>query len=177
MLQCRFLTIRILWNLSPKSRKRHFRESRFKNFLDEQALDPLENLCIYGARLVPLALLLGGPSKMLNWGPSDITLRHCCTWETQGPAPSGADSIFIEWCARVSSFRVFPRNLVFGVRNKIAWENSKVLITTNNRYGQRLCLEAWHINMSRHALNRDDGAYLPEEYMHLIGRWRHPLGI
>jgi hypothetical protein len=40
----------------------------------------------------------------------------------------------------------------------------------NNRYGQRLCLEAWHINMSNHALNRDDGAYLPEEYMHLIGR-------
>ena len=30
--------------------------------------------------------------------------------------------------------------------------------------------EAWHINMSNHALNRDDGAYLPEEYMHLIGR-------
>jgi hypothetical protein len=24
--------------------------------------------------------------------------------------------------------------------------------------------------MSNHALNRDDGAYLPEEYMHLIGR-------
>ena len=37
-------------------------------------------------------------------------------------------------------------------------------------YGQRLCLEAWHINMSNHALNRDDGAYLPEEYMHFIGR-------
>ena len=33
----------------------------------------------------------------------------------------------------------------------IAWENSKV-ITTNNRYGQRLCLEAWHINMGNHAL-------------------------
>jgi hypothetical protein len=30
--------------------------------------------------------------------------------------------------------------------------------------------EAWHINMSDHTLNRDDGAYLPEEYMHLIGR-------
>ena len=30
--------------------------------------------------------------------------------------------------------------------------------------------KAWHINMSNHALNRDDGAYLPEEYMHLIGR-------
>jgi hypothetical protein len=45
-----------------------------------------------------------------------------------------------------------------------------VFLYTNNRYGQRLCLEAWHINMSNHALNRDDGAYLPEEYMHLIGR-------
>ena len=44
-------------------------------------------------------------------------------------------------------------------KHEIAWENSKV-ITTNNRYGQRLCLEAWHINMSNHALNRDDGAYL-----------------
>ena len=54
-------------------------------------------------------------------------------------------------------------------KHEIAWENSKV-ITTNNRYGQRLCLEAWHINMSHHALNRDDGAYLPEEYMHLLGR-------
>jgi hypothetical protein len=60
-------------------------------------------------------------------------------------------------------------------KHKIAWENSKV-ITTNNHYGQRLCLEAWHINMSNHALNRDDSAYLPEEYMHLIGRWHHPLG-
>ena len=52
----------------------------------------------------------------------------------------------------------------------IVSEKSKV-ITTNNRYhGQRLCLEAWHINMSNYAVNRDDGAYLPEEYMHLIGR-------
>ena len=29
--------------------------------------------------------------------------------------------------------------------HKIAWEDSKI-ITTNNCYGQRLCLEAWHIN-------------------------------
>jgi hypothetical protein len=28
-------------------------------------------------------------------------------------------------------------------KHEITWENSKV-ITTNNRYGQRLCLEAWH---------------------------------
>ena len=40
-------------------------------------------------------------------------------------------------------------------KHEIAWENSKV-ITTNYRYGQRLCLEAWHINMSNHALNRDE---------------------
>jgi hypothetical protein len=30
--------------------------------------------------------------------------------------------------------------------------------------------DAWHINMSNHALDRDDGAYLPVEYMYLIGR-------
>jgi hypothetical protein len=39
---------------------------------------------------------------------------------------------------------------------------------TNNRYGQRRCLEAWHINMSDHALNRDDGDYLPEEYICIL---------
>ena len=39
--------------------------------------------------------------------------------------------------------------------HKIAWEDSKI-ITTNNRYGQRLCLEAWHINA-----------------LHLVGKRRH----
>ena len=63
---------------------------------------------------------------------------------------------------------VFAEHVCY-TKHEIAWENSKV-ITTNNRYGQRLFLEAWHINISNHALNRDDGAYLPEEYMHLIGR-------
>jgi hypothetical protein len=65
---------------------------------------------------------------------------------------------------------------VCDTKHKNAWENSK-LITTNNRYGQRRSLEEWHINMSNHALNRDDGAYFSEEYMQLIGRLRHPLGI
>ena len=37
-------------------------------------------------------------------------------------------------------------------KHEIAWENSKV-ITTKNRYDQRLCLDAWHINMSNHASN------------------------
>ena len=32
-------------------------------------------------------------------------------------------------------------------------------ITTNNRYGQRLCLEAWHINASPCALNKNNESY------------------
>ncbi len=36
---------------------------------------------------------------------------------------------------------------VCDTKHAIAWENSKI-ITTNNRYGQRRCLEAWHINMN-----------------------------
>ena len=53
--------------------------------------------------------------------------------------------------------------------HNIAWEDSRI-ITTNNRYGQSLCLEAWHISASPCALNRDDGSHLPQEYLHLIGR-------
>ena len=53
-----------------------------------------------------------------------------------------------------------------------AWDNSTI-VATNNRYAQRRCLEAWHINMNQHAMNRADGSYLPQEYLHLVGRWRH----
>ena len=56
--------------------------------------------------------------------------------------------------------------------HNIVWDDSRI-ITTNNRYGLRLCLEAWYINASPCALNRDDGSYLPQEYLHLVGRWRH----
>ena len=31
-------------------------------------------------------------------------------------------------------------------------------------------MEAWHINASPCALNRDDGSHLPQEYLHLVGR-------
>ena len=34
--------------------------------------------------------------------------------------------------------------------------------TTNRRYHQRLCLEAWHINSAHAPLNRDDGGLLPD---------------
>ena len=43
----------------------------------------------------------------------------------------------------------------------IGWDNSKT-ITTNRRYHQRLCLEAWHINSAHAPLNRDDGGLLPD---------------
>ncbi len=35
---------------------------------------------------------------------------------------------------------------------------------------QRRSLEAWHINMNHHALNGDNGSYLPQEYLHLVGK-------
>jgi hypothetical protein len=84
MLQCRFLTIRIFWpsefcKISPQSPRDGISESLdSKIFALAYALDPLKNSCIYGAQLVPLALPLGGPSKILNRGALDITLRHCC---------------------------------------------------------------------------------------------------
>ena len=63
-----------------------------------------------------------------------------------------------------------PLSSIFcDTKHVIAWENSKI-ITTNNRFSQRRCLEAWHINMNHHALNRDDGSYLPQEYFHLVGK-------
>ena len=49
-------------------------------------------------------------------------------------------------------------------------EDSRI-ITKNSRYDLRLCLEAWYINPSSQcALNRDDGSYLPQQYLHLVGK-------
>ena len=55
----------------------------------------------------------------------------------------------------------------------IGWDKSKI-ITTNRRYHQRLCLEAWHINSAHAPLNRDDGSLLPDAYLHLV-RKKRPL--
>ena len=49
----------------------------------------------------------------------------------------------------------------------IGWDNSKI-ITTNQCYHLRLCLEAWHINSAHSPLNRDDGGLLPDAYLHLV---------
>ena len=53
----------------------------------------------------------------------------------------------------------------------IGWDNSKI-ITTNRRYHQRLCLEAWHINSAHALLNREDGGLLPDAYLQLISKKR-----
>ena len=42
--------------------------------------------------------------------------------------------------------------------------------TTNRRYHQRLCLEAWHINSAHALLHRDDGGLFPDTYLHRIKR-------
>ena len=33
-----------------------------------------------------------------------------------------------------------------------------------------VCMEAWRINASCCALNRDDGSYLPQEHLHFVDR-------
>ena len=60
------------------------------------------------------------------------------------------------------------------MRNTLPSHDTKLfkakITRVNNRYGQRLCLETWHINASSCALNRDDDSYLPQEYLHLVGK-------
>jgi hypothetical protein len=116
MLQCRFLTIRIFWpsefcKISPQRPRDGISESLDSKIfaLAYHALDPLENSCIYGAQLVPLALPLGGPSKILNRGPLDITLRH---WHRQGLTTeiignfSSLDSLRLRNLVRLRDFSV-----------------------------------------------------------------------
>ena len=49
----------------------------------------------------------------------------------------------------------------------IGWDKSKI-ITTNQRYHQCLCLEAWHINSAHAPSNCDDGGLLPDAYLQLV---------
>ena len=70
-----------------------------------------------------------------------------------------------------NNFRIIPRNRVICLAR--VWNNSKI-ITTNQRYHQRRCLEAWHINSAHAPLNRDDGGLLPDAYLHLINRCHYP---
>ena len=78
MSQCRFLTIRILQNLSPKSGKWHFRKSRFKHFPGEHALDTQKTCAYIRCSTCAFGTSTRGPS-----GSPDITLRHCCLCQTE----------------------------------------------------------------------------------------------
>ena len=49
----------------------------------------------------------------------------------------------------------------------IAWDEAIILRTINYNWHQRKILEAWQINCAKDPLIRDDGALLPEEYLHL----------
>ena len=60
-----------------------------------------------------------------------------------------------------------PSEHTYLTNHSIGWDNSKI-ITTNRRYHQHLCLEAWHINSAHAPLNRDDGGLLPDAYLHLV---------
>ena len=49
---------------------------------------------------------------------------------------------------------------VIKTNHDIAWNEATIL-------RQRKILEAWEINCAKDPLNRDDGALLPKEYLHL----------
>ena len=55
---------------------------------------------------------------------------------------------------------------VMKTNHDIAW-NEATILRTNNNWRQRKILEAWEINCAKDPLNRDDGALLPKEYLHL----------
>ncbi|XP_068756578.1 uncharacterized protein [Montipora capricornis] len=55
---------------------------------------------------------------------------------------------------------------VTNTNHDIAWDEATIL-RTNSNWHQRKILEAWEINCARDPLNRDDGALLPKEYLHL----------
>ena len=42
------------------------------------------------------------------------------------------------------------------------------IITTNRRYQECFCLEAWHINSAHAPLTPDDGGLLPDAYLHIF---------
>ena len=50
------------------------------------------------------------------------------------------------------------------INHTIGWDKSEI-ITTNRRYHQCLCLEAWHINSAHAPSNCDNGGLLPDAYL------------
>ena len=63
----------------------------------------------------------------------------------------------------------------FKTSHEIEWNNASI-ISCNPHYHQRICLEAWHINSTDYAINRDDGNLFPEAYKHLIKKHENASG-
>ena len=49
----------------------------------------------------------------------------------------------------------------------IAWDEARILGTCDN-WRKRRFLEAWQINKTNNAINRDDGLKLPREYLSIV---------
>ena len=101
------------------------------------------------------------PSIVLDmvFSQNEITEIIFVLWLVKNPSISDLNS----QSERLDSARYTK----FQYSHIIRWDNSKI-ITTNRRYHQRLCLEAWHINSAHAPLNRDDGGLLPDAYLHLV---------
>ena len=63
----------------------------------------------------------------------------------------------------------------FKTSHEIEWNNASI-ISCNPHYHQRICLEAWHINSTDYAINRDDGNLFPEAYKDLIKKHENASG-
>ncbi len=58
-------------------------------------------------------------------------------------------------------------NKIFDIRESQINKGKSVL-------AEHLCgTKHMHINMNHRALNRDDGSYLPQEYLHFVGKLCH----
>ena len=57
-------------------------------------------------------------------------------------------------CSDKAEFSVLQRKTALG--------GIILKLSTNGRYHQRFCLEAWHINSAHAPPNRDDGGLLPD---------------
>ena len=49
----------------------------------------------------------------------------------------------------------------------IVWDEARILGTCEN-WRKRRFLEAWQINKTNNAINRDDGLKLPREYLSIV---------
>ena len=105
---------------------------------------------------------MGGVSQASK--PKDTVTNEEQTDAIYSPPCNNCDNEYIGQTKRQFGTRLKEhQKAVFSRKkeNSIGWDKSKI-ITTNRRYHQRLCLEAWHTNSTHTPLNIDDGGLLPD---------------